>query len=388
MNMNTILWLVGLTMLAGLYYRNVKAQAKINEQEQDYMSLEHKYKALQRTLATRGHRLDVLLSTVSEVVLRVDDLGRVLGGNKQAEILFQFEKYPALPQSMLIFYRDSEWLQEYQKAIKDLPKQRTLPEMNIKGRVFLPRLATLGENEALLLCMDVTAYTQLQRKQKSLLDNLMHDLKTPLTSLLGYARSIEAFADDDELREEAVAVIAHEAKHINDLMNSMLTLNQIEYQQEEMNKACNVVAVAQQVWESLAYDMQQKDVSLDLNSCADELQVHMTTVDCHRVLMNLASNAIKFSPRGSSIICLIEENEKVARISIADEGAGISDKHLPRVTERFYRVDDALGHTKEEGNGLGLSIVKEILDRDGGKLRLSNRESGGLSAVVHITKAE
>ncbi len=384
MSLDEVLWLLCLGAVFLLYYYNSRAWETIHNERQKYQELQTKHTKLKRTLATRGRRLDVLLSTVSEAVLRVDRLGRVLGGNELASNLFQFDKTAELPQSMLIFYRDSEWLSQYQHAIQALPEKSVLPEMNIQGRIFLPRLAPLGEKEALLLCMDITAYVQLQRKQQSLFENLMHDLKTPLTSLLGYARSIESFAEDVELRKEATTVIVKEAKHINDLMNSMLTLNQIGLEKKRGENFCDVIAITQQVWESLKVQMVNKNIKLQLLTSLPELKVAMSQADCHRILLNVADNAIKFSPEGSDINAVIEEQNGFAVIKIQDSGFGISETYLPRVTERFYRVDNVRGRKNEEGHGLGLAIVKETLERDGGKLLIENGESDGLLVTIQI----
>jgi len=99
--------------------------------------------------------------------------------------------------------------------------------------------------------------------------------------------------------------------------------------------------------------------------------------------MNLAENAIKYGPANASIYCSIVSVNGDIKILIEDEGPGIADKHLNRVVERFYRIDDARGrNAMQKGHGLGLAIVKEILERHGGKLELSNREEGGLAALI------
>ena len=218
-----VLLALGVAVMAWLVYRTRHQERLLQAGETELEQLKCKHAALKHALKAHDRRLDVLLSSISEAVLRVDDQGQVLGGNGQAQKLFHFSSETVFPQSILVFYRDTEWLESFKKAVAALPAQKDLPEMKVNGRVLLPRLAALGEHEALLLCLDVTAYSQLQQKQKSLLENLMHDLKTPLTSLLGYARSIEAFGDDIALRQEAVQVIVREAKHINGLMNHMLT---------------------------------------------------------------------------------------------------------------------------------------------------------------------
>lgn len=382
-----LLWvLLCLGIIVWLIFRLNKTSKNLQTQAVKHEQLKREYSNLKNTLATRGRRLDVLLSTISEVVLRVDEQGRVLGGNEQAESLFHFKHSIMLPQSLLVFYRDSEWLKSFQEAIDALPEQKILPEMKVNGRVLLPRLAALSDKEALLLCLDVTAYTRLQQKQKSLLENLMHDLKTPLTSLLGYARSIEAFADDEALRREATTVIAKEAKHINNLMNSMLTLNQIEYDKIEKNVSCSVTNIHQQVWDSLQYKVHEKGINLDLQTNVENDLVAMSETDCHRILMNIAENALKFSPKSGNVFCRIIENETSLSISIQDQGYGIPETHLKRVVERFYRVDNVRGREKEEGHGLGLAIVKETLERDGGRLHLENSEDGGLIVSIIIPK--
>ncbi len=391
MNLEILLVIISLGT-AFLFYKLSKTSRQIQQQQREYEALKHKYHALQNTLMTRGQRLDVLLSAISEVVLRVDKQGRVLGGNKQANTLFQFEASPELPQSLLLFYRDSEWMHDFYQAIRALPEQKKLPEMHVNGRILSPKLAALNDDEALLLCLDVTAYTQLQRKQKSLLENLMHDLKTPLTSLLGYARSIESFGDDKALREEAVAVIAHEAKHINALVNGMLTLNQIEQASEQSiaqeRNTCDIRLELERVWQSLDEKIQGKSIALKTTMESATMMVNMSETDCYRILLNVADNAVKFSPPKAEILCEVKElNEGFFQVSIQDQGHGIAESKLHRVTERFYREDKVRGRKKEEGHGLGLAIVQETLSRDGGSLHIQNVDEGGLKVDINIPKA-
>jgi len=341
------------------------------------------HQVLTHTLSMRGQRLDVLLSSVSEVVLRVDRLGRVLGGNDKAKDLFQWGKLTPLPQAMLIFYRNHDWLKQYQHALTALPNPVDLPEIKLQQRVLMPKLVPLGEKQALLLCMDVTAYVRLQRQQKTLLSNLMHDLKTPLTSLLGYARSIESFVDDKDLCQEAAAVIAQEAKHINSLMNSMLSLEQIDQQQDKI-VPCDVIAVFNHVLQTLSPNISDKNISMQLSFPA-HASARMFEEDCKRLLMNITENAVKFSPQSAVLKCIVTMQQDWVEINIKDEGCGISEQHITRVTERFYRVNDVRGR-QEQGHGLGLAIAQEILTRDGGHLSLENRKNGGLSVFIKIKR--
>ncbi len=330
---------------------------------------------LEKQLEQRSHRLDELLSAIHEPVLRIDRTGRVMSANDAAIGLFAIRDVRLLPEPMVVFYRNPDWLKSFAKAVQSLPEVVALPEIFIGKQVFLPRLAGLGEEQGLLLCLDVTAQYRLQEQRKTFVSDLMHDLKTPLTSLLGYARSIEAFADDIELRQEAVSVIAQEAIHVNSLLDALLSVEQIEYSATEQG-ACDVVAVCKHVWQALQPEMLKKELTLSLQ-LPESFEIAMHESDCFRVLMNVASNAVRYTVEDSELNCTLKEGV----LSILDEGDGIPEKDLPHVTERFYRVDAV---RTRGGHGLGLAIVKETLDRDGGRLQLENREPNGLCAMITL----
>ena len=330
---------------------------------------------LEKQLEQRSHRLDELLSAIHEPVLRVDRAGRVMSANDAAIRLFAIRDINLLPEPMVVFYRNPDWLKSFGKAAKSLPEVVALPEVFIGEQVFLPRLAGLGEDQGLLLCLDVTAQYRLQEQRKTFVADLMHDLKTPLTSLLGYARSIEAFADDAALRQEAVSVIAQEALHVNSLLDALLSVEQIEYSVTEQG-SCDAVVVCKQVWQALQPEMAKKELSLSLQ-LPESFEIAMHESDCFRVLMNVAANAVRYTIADSELDCSLQDGV----LSILDEGDGIPEKDLPHVTERFYRVDAV---RTRGGHGLGLAIVKEILDRDGGRLQLENREPNGLCAMITL----
>ena len=130
--------------------------------------------------------------------------------------------------------------------------------------------------------------------------------------------------------------------------------------------------------------MQDKAIELHMEYCLEaDVSVALTEVDCHRVLMNVAENAVKFSPSYAAVFCRLALQDGWVVVTIQDQGHGIPDSQLERVVERFYRLDHVRGREPQDGHGLGLAIVKETLDRDGGTLVLQNHEKGGL--VVQMT---
>ena len=335
---------------------------------------------LEQRLSIRSRHLDHVMNAIQELVLRIDEQGMVTSANQQAQQAFSCPVTLRWPQPMVSLYRDYDWLKAFHHALQSLPEAVDLPEIFINQRVYLPRLSSLGDNQAILLCLDMTQHYRLQEQRKAFTSNLMHDLKTPLTSLLGYARIIESFSDDPTLCKEAATVIAQESKHVNELLNSLLSVEQIEYS-DAGDAQCDAVAICQQVWQGLATEMDKKELTLSLD-LPESFHVAMQESDLTRIITNVAANAIRYTHVDTVIQCWLVHD----MLTIVDEGDGVSEKDLPHLTERFYRVDSV--RMRGSGHGLGLAIVKETLDRDGGSLFIENSDDGGLSVCMQLPIAK
>lgn len=361
-----------------------RTRQEIEWYQKELAKLQEASGGLKESLEVRGRRLDVLLSSVSEAVMRVDHLGRVVSANRRAAELFQTDSGPDLPQSMLIFIRDPDWYRAFSTALKEYKSDIQLPDIEVAGRVLAPRLAFLGREQALLLCMDVTEREKHERQQRQFLSNLKHDLKTPLTSLLGYARSLESFGHDAEFRAEASKVIADEAKHVNTLLDSLLTLDQIEFAHRHDIIGSDPVSVFHKVKDVLTPRLLAKSLTVELTQAEAMEEVLMAEHDFERVLLNVLENAQRYSPDGGRIKVVMAMVAGNVEIIVEDQGPGIPEVELPKVTERFYRVDQARKRRKDGGHGLGLAIVKEMLEVHDGTLMLSNLSPQGLSVAITI----
>ncbi|MFC1626534.1 sensor histidine kinase [Pseudomonadota bacterium] len=352
--------------------------------EKELKKLNSTKKNLESSLATRARRLDVLFSAVNEVVMRVDRLGRVMAANAEAETVFNMHSTPDLPQAMVVFYRDPDWHKSFSSALKKLPEASSLPDMHIGDRVLAPRLAPLGKKQALLLCMDVTEKHQLDAQRKRLFANLMHDLKTPLTSILGYARSIEAFGDDAEIRKEAVGVIADESVRANDFLNALLTIEHVESFTPDSSASANLQQVCQAVVHGFASQLEEKEINIEWSGQYPALKVKMAESDLHRILDNLVENALRYTPGKSTLFISTSSDGNSCELKVVDQGEGVSEKDLPRLVERFYRGNQARSKRDDGGHGLGLAIVNELLEKYGGSLGIQNHEQYGLSVSVTL----
>jgi len=365
-------------------YDAFRLRRKLDACQQEIRRLKEASGGLESTLATRARRLDVLLSAVNEAVLRVDQEGRVLAANAWAQELFNISPATEFPQPMLILYRNPEWRQAFATALSRLPENSRLPDMHVGDRVLAPRLAQLGRDQALLLCMDITEKYRLEQQRRSFLANLMHDLKTPLTSLLGYARSIESFGDNPDMRNEAARVIADEAKHVNHLLESLLTLDQIEFLTRNRDASCDAVEVVRRVCDVLSVRAEEKQMQLECQLAESLPSVAMDAESLERVASNLVENAIRYSDGGTRVRVQLAVEDGKCVLRVEDDGPGIPVIHLHRVTERFYRVDRARGRSSTGGHGLGLAIVRELVEGFGGTLQLVNLVPHGLRAVARI----
>jgi two-component system phosphate regulon sensor histidine kinase PhoR len=359
----------------------VRAQRQLGGYRSEIRRLKESVDALQSRCAD-SERFDALLSSMHESLFRLDGSGNVVAANAAACDLFEIDARD-LPRPLRQFYRDADWHESLKDAMACLPEHAQLPNMLHAGHVLAPRLVQPGDAQVMLICMDVTEQDRLERQRRTFISNLLHDLKTPLTSLLGYARSLESFGDDRALRNEAAQVIADETKYVNRLLDALLTLDQIEFAIREPDAECGPKAVLAQVCDTLKPQLSAGGVRLNCEGEEKLNPVAMAAHDLERVFVNVLENAAQHSPANGTIRVRLREHGQTCLVEIEDEGAGIPEKKLARVTERFYRVDKARSRSGG-GHGLGLAIVKELLDAHDGTLKLSNVSPHGLRVEIAL----
>jgi len=366
--------------LWGLYVWQSDRMARLLDQQKH---AKREQEELQERLERRSERLDTLLSNVNEAILRIDSRGAVLMANDQARAAFHMPDSLEFPQSLTVFYRRPDWHHALRQALERLPEPGALPDMELTDMVLAVRLAPLGSDQALLICLDISRQRQLEVQREQLIRDLMHDMKTPLTSILGYARSIESLGENPTIRQEASQTIAREAKRLNTLLESLLTLDQLEKVRNGSDEVSDLAAVAGDVCNLMRQMAEAARVRIETDFTAGSERFPMSSEHLHRLLTNLVDNAISYSPSGGRVSLESTREPGHILLRVSDEGPGISPMELSRVTERFYRAD----HSRVAdtgGHGLGLAIVAEIVNRYDGELKLSNRSSGGLEVHVEL----
>ena len=225
--------------------------------------------------------------------------------------------------------------------------------------------------------------------------NVSHELRSPLTALNGFIETLKGAArDDEEARERFLDIMEREANRMNRLIGDLLSLSKVEadarIRPQEQIDLTLVIKQAITVLEPLA---QRENIELRL-SIADDFKnlISGDPDQLQQVFVNLVENAIKYGKAGGVVTIAITGKDRAAgvrgpaiQVDISDQGAGIKSEHIPRLTERFYRVDK--GRSREKGGtGLGLAIVKHILARHRGRLNVTSEPGKGSTFTVVLPR--
>ncbi|MCX6111998.1 MAG: ATP-binding protein [Proteobacteria bacterium] len=229
---------------------------------------------------------------------------------------------------------------------------------------------------AVIVFSDITELRRLETIRKDFVANVSHELRTPISSIKGYAETLlDGAIEDNANASEFVKIIHGEAERLASLINDILDLSKIESDTFKLKfKTCTVNDLVTNSIERLDRDAKDKKISIENKTGNDEIKIEENLII--QAMINLIHNAIKYSNEGGKIIIRSEKQDKYIKIEIEDFGIGIPEKDLPRIFERFYRVDKA--RSKElGGTGLGLAIVKHIIQSHGGEVFVKSVEGHG-----------
>ena len=235
---------------------------------------------------------------------------------------------------------------------------------------------------------DITEHVKLDNMQKEFVADVSHELKTPITSIMGYADTLLEGEYDKETQNKFLNVIATEARRMARLVTDLLTLSRYDNNKKITKKEkFDLGELVKKCQDKLAIEIKKKGHKVNCFVTADVPPVYADKDDIARVVLNILTNSIKYTPNGGEIKIYVGFVYNDAYIKIFDNGIGIPEDDLSRIFERFYRVDKA--RTREMGGtGLGLSIAKEILDKNGGSIDIKSVVGQGTEVVIRIPTKE
>lgn len=235
---------------------------------------------------------------------------------------------------------------------------------------------------------DITEHVKLDNMQKELVADVSHELKTPITSIMGYADTLLEGGYDEATQSKFLNVIASESRRMARLVTDLLTLSRYDSNKKKTQKeSFDLGELVKRCQEKLAIEIKKKGHKVNCFVTADVPLVYADKDDVERVVLNILTNSIKYTPDNGEIKIYVGFVYNDAYIKVFDNGIGIPEDDLSRIFERFYRVDKA--RTREMGGtGLGLSIAKEILDKNGGSIDIKSKVGEGTEVVIRIPTKE
>jgi two-component system phosphate regulon sensor histidine kinase PhoR len=254
-------------------------------------------------------------------------------------------------------------------------------------------LTDAGEAHADILLMTFNDLTPLRRVEEMRADfiaNASHELRTPLAALLGFIETLQGPAKDDlAARNKFLAIMQGQATRMARLIDDLLSLSRIELNAHlAPNTALDLAPVVKQVADGLQTLARDRDVTIKVAAPPGALTVLGDRDELVRALENLVENALKYGAAGKRVDITLARSQirgglPEAAIAVRDYGPGIAREHLPRLTERFYRVD-VVDSRAQGGTGLGLALVKHVLNRHGGRLSIESTPGEGATFIMHL----
>jgi two-component system phosphate regulon sensor histidine kinase PhoR len=246
----------------------------------------------------------------------------------------------------------------------------------------------------LLVLHDLSPLRRVEEMRADFIANASHELRTPLAALSGFIDTLKGPArDDPAARDRFLAIMQVQADRMARLIDDLLSLSRIELNAHmRPNRQVDLGAIVRQVADSLQTLARDRDVEVKTIGAHSQLLVPGDRDELIRVFENLVENALKYAASGKRVDIALALGEGLdgkpeARVAVRDRGPGIAPEHLPRLTERFYRVDVSESRA-QGGTGLGLALVKHILNRHGGRLTIESVLGQGATFTAHLPMAE
>lgn len=354
-------------------------------------------KAVQRTaenakeMARDVRILRAVIDGMAEGVWVTDEHGTVLEHNNALkELLFAgMEIVGHRPQQIVA---SQELHDAVDRACKQgAPSRLEIPLEGVRPRVLSIHVAPLGRElgGSSAVFIDVTELRRLEKVRKDFVANVSHELRTPVTAIRGYAETLLSGALADPVNAPRMVDIIHrQSERLSELVEDLLELSRLESKELLLGeKPVNLAEASQRAAEAIRPKARLRNTSVELQ-VPPTLFALADARGVEQVVLNLVDNAVKYTPPGGHVWLSARVNdEKEVELTVRDDGPGIEARHLPRIFERFYRVDK--GRSRDMGGtGLGLSIVKHLVNAMKGEVRVESAPGQGSTFFVTLPRAD
>lgn len=378
----------------GDFSRKVQASTKdeIAKLAEAFNSMAEKLEHNIAQLRDKNLELESILTNIIDGIIVLDDQYRIILINPAACRLFNIEG-EVIGKYFLEVLMESRIDRLVEQVIDNnekssieivLKKEDSSKILKISGA---PMENVKGKRGAILLIQDITEIRQLEEVRKDFVANVSHELKTPLTSIQGFVETLQSGAlENKEVAYKFLNIIQLEADRLSRLINDILSLSELESGKgNKLVEKINLVEIVQDTLEMMKSHAKVRQISLASVFARNPIWIRGNKDRVKQMLINLVDNAIKYTQEGGSVTVLVEDLKHKVVLRVRDTGIGIAREHIPRIFERFYRVDKSRSRS-QGGTGLGLAIVKHIVLSMKGKIEVSSEQGKGTEFIIHIPK--
>lgn len=367
------------------YLNEGKKKSEINDLVSAFDNMNNELKENLNEATRQTKQMETILLHMTDGIIAFDIEGNIIHINPAAKTFLNlskeekfeeiFEKYDVDINLEKIIYLDN-WTSSEKKINVE---ERTI-------NLFFAPFKNENDRPAgvIVVIQDITEHVKLDTMRKRFVADVSHELKTPITSIMGYADTLLENDVDEEIERKFLERISGEAQRMSRLVSDLLTLSRYDTAKAKVEKTeFDLGELVKYTFEGLDLEMKKKEQIAECFVTSNVPLVYADKNGIERVVLNILTNAIKYTPEKGTIKVYVGFVYNDAYIKIIDTGIGIPKEDLDKIFERFYRVDKA--RTREMGGtGLGLSIAKEILDQNGGMIDIKSEAGKGTEVVIRI----
>lgn len=325
-------------------------------------------------LKTSKHQLETLLNSMEDAVIAVGPDDRVQWANESLDKLVPHRVRLDSPLEETI--RDPDFLQAVHSASKESRVSTSRASSILPGRTFDVTAAPLPGGGAVAVLRDLTETERVEKTRRDFIANVSHELRTPLTSIQGYTETLLDGGTENGHTREFLDIIRKNASRMSRLTEDLLTLARVESGEQRFDiQPVAPGELLREAGQSFRENARAHGIELQIEDSASGL-VAADREAIHQVFSNLADNALKYGAGGGKIVLGARPIKSAVEFYVQDFGPGISSEHIPRLFERFYRVDKARSR-ESGGTGLGLAIAKHIMYAHEGTIRAESELNHG-----------
>lgn len=347
-----------------------------------------------KMITSQRNEQQAILASMVEGVVAVNIQEHIINMNRMAAEMLDLDKKAVSNRPIQEVIRNRELEQMIKRTLASDNTEPLEGEivLTVKGERFVQVHSSVLKNAdghrigALVVLNDLTRLRRLEAVRTDFVANVSHELKTPITSIKGFVETLlEGAKDSPEDAERFLYILNKQADRLNAIIDDLLALSRLEQEADKGEVSFNdadICELIDSVVQVCRHKAEAKHIEV-FTECEDNLRWNINAPLLEQAVVNLLDNAIKYSSNNKKISISAEQHANNLHIKVVDEGPGIGSKHLPRLFERFYRVDKARSR-EMGGTGLGLAIVKHIANTHNGKIMVDSELGQGSTFILEI----